>query len=452
MPLARVTGTLLLTAFLLLALAFAVLGAFQTRESMARTFARQSQIQAAQTELEELLRLQIDEENSLRGYSLTHDLFYVDQYTAAAGEFDSRERFLRQTLASQGLITAQRLVDQYAALQMSWRNAVAKPVLAHPSQQLAEIDKRNKFYSDQEAGIARTIRAELAAQNDVLGRGTQAELDRSSYVRAFWLLLFGLLAILFNAFRSRLYRELEEERTTTEILQRAFRSEAFPIPHCEVGGAYVSASSHLAVGGDVYDVYRLSSNLALLLIADVSGKGVDAAVLTAFIKFTIRAIALRRRDPAAILSEFNTSFSQAVENPYLFVSMWLGILDTETLVLRYASAGHDSAFIRRSRNVQQLPVTGPILGVMEEPFETRQTNLEHGDLLVLATDGLTEARTRSGRQLLETGAMELIAKGSEHAQELADGIVASVRALSRNRLRDDLAVLVVRAMPEGPDA
>ncbi|HZY99857.1 MAG TPA: SpoIIE family protein phosphatase [Candidatus Baltobacteraceae bacterium] len=450
---ARVTGTLLLTAFLLIALAFAVLGAFQTRESMARTFARQSQIQAAQTELEELLRLQIDEENSLRGYSLTHDSFYVEQYTAAAGEFDSRERQLRQTLSSQGLITAQRLVDQYAGLQARWRAAVAKPVLAHPTQQLAEIDKRNKFFSDQEAGVVRTIRAELAGQNDVLGRSTQAELDRSSYVRAFWLLLFGLLAILFNAFRSRLYRELEEERTTTEILQRAFRSEAIPIPHCEVGGAYVSASSHLAVGGDVYDVYRLSSNLALLLIADVSGKGVDAAVLTAFIKFTIRAIALRRRDPAAILSEFNTSFSQAVENPYLFVSMWLGILDTETFVLRYASAGHDSAFIRRSKNVQQLPVTGPILGVMEEPFETRQTNMQAGDLLVLTTDGLTEARTRSGRQLLDAGAMDLIAKGSEHAQELADGLVTSVRALSRNRLRDDLAILVVRPLRgAAPDA
>ena len=437
---------------MLLALAFAVLGAFQTRESMARTFAAQSQIQAAQTQLEELLRLQVDQENSLRGYSLTHDPFYVDQYTVAASEFDARESALRQTLSSQGLITAQRLVDQYARLQSRWRNAVAKPVLAHPSQQLAEIDKRNKLFSDQEAAVVGAIRSELAGQNDVLGRSTQAELDRSSYVRAFWLLLFGLLAILLNAVRSRLYRELEEERTTTEILQRAFRSEALPIPHCEVGGAYVSASSHLAVGGDVYDVYRLSSNLALLLIADVSGKGIDAAVLTAFIKFTIRAIALRRRDPAAILSEFNTSFSQAVENPYLFVSMWLGILDTETFVLRYASAGHDSAFLRRSNGVQQLPVTGPILGVMEEPYETRQANLEDGDLLVLATDGLTEARTRSGGQLLDSGAMELIAKGSERAQELADELVASVRALSRNRLRDDLAILVVRALRGSPDA
>ena len=84
----------------------------------------------------------------------------------------------------------------------------------------------------------------------------------------------------------------------------------------------------MAVGGDVFDVYRLSDTLALVLIADVSGKGVDAAVLTAFIKFTIRGIALRRRDPGAILAEFNTAFAQTVENPYLFVSMFVGVLDT----------------------------------------------------------------------------------------------------------------------------
>ena len=70
-------------------------------------------------------------------------------------------------------------------------------------------------------------------------------------------------------------------------------------------------------------MYRLSDTLALVFIADVSGKGVDAAVLTAFIKFTIRGIALRRRDPGAMLGEFNTAFSQTVENPYLFVSMFV---------------------------------------------------------------------------------------------------------------------------------
>ena len=169
------------------------------------------------------------------------------------------------------------------------------------------------------------------------------------------------------------------------------------------------------MGGDVFDVYRLSDTLAMAFIADVSGKGVDAAVLTAFIKFTIRGIALRRRDPGAMLAEFNTAFSQTVENPYLFVSMFVGVLDTQTLQFRYASAGHDSAFVRRADDVQQLAVTGPVLGVMEEPFETKTLYLEDGDTLVLVTDGLTEARNRAGEQLYEEGAMELIAREQSSA-------------------------------------
>jgi serine phosphatase RsbU (regulator of sigma subunit) len=443
-PLGRVTGTLLLTAFLVVALAIAVQGAFQTRASIADTFSRQSSVQAAQLALEELLRLQIVEENALRGYSLTHDSFYVDQYLTAAAAYDSRIGSIRTSLEPERLVRVAQLLTEYVRIQSQWRDEIATPLLRHPNERLAELDKRNKVFSDYENRIVAAIRAELAATNETFARSTQAQLARTAYVRAFWLLLFGLLAILFNGYRTRLYRELEEERTTTETLQRAFQSESVPLPNCEVGTAYRSASSHLAVGGDVFDVYRLTDSLALLLIADVSGKGIDAAVLTAFIKFTIRGIALRHRDPSAILAEFNTAFSQAVEDPYLFVSMFVGVLDTRTFVVQYASAGHDSAFVRRSDSVQQLAVTGPVLGVMEEPFGSQTIDLQPGDALVLATDGLTEARDRAGRLLRDAGAMRLIERSARGAQALADDLVSQVRSIVGNRLRDDLAILVVR--------
>jgi serine phosphatase RsbU (regulator of sigma subunit) len=454
-PLARITGTLLLPAFLVVALAFAVQGAFQTRASIAETFSRQAAIQHAQITLEELLRLQIFEESLLRGYSLSHDPFYVQQYQQAVSDFDQKVESIHETLSAQNLKPVQRMLDEYSNFQSQWRSTVATPFLRRPDQQLLEMDKHNKLLTDAENKTVEEIRTSLADTNAGLARTTQTELERSSYARAFWLLAFGLLAILLNGFNSRLYRELEEEKNTTEILQRAFRSESVPLPHCQVGSAYLSAGSHLAVGGDVFDVYRLSNTLALVLIADVSGKGVDAAVLTAFIKFTIRGIALRRRDPGAILAEFNTAFSQTVENPYLFVSMFVGVLDTETFQLRYASAGHDSAFMRRANGVQQLAVTGPVLGVMEEPFGTKSVVMEDGDTLVLATDGLTEARTRAGEQLRETGAMELIEHASVEPQLLADELVAQVRALGGNHLRDDLAILAIRVSPpavETPNA
>src|SRR5581483_12166567 len=146
-------------------------------------------------------------------------------------------------------------------------------------------------------------------------------------VRVIWLVVFGVLAILLTAYRFRLNHDLEEERTTVQVLQRAFRSRQLELPHCDVGSAYVSASSHLAVGGDLFDMYRLSDALALLVIADVSGKGADAAALTAFIKFTVRGIAMRRYDPGAILTEFNTAFQQTVTNSSMFASLFVGILN-----------------------------------------------------------------------------------------------------------------------------
>ncbi len=437
------------TAFLVIAVVIAVQGAFQTRASIARTFAAQSRIVQAQLALEEMRRLQIDEENSVRGFSLTRDPFYRTQYASAVAQFESKLTEVRDALAGQGLTAGRQTLDDYAALQRNWRLKIAEPLLAAPGRDVAAIDKENKVFTDVESRAVQAIRAMLAQRNAALAHSTQEQVNRNAYARAFWLVLFGLLAILFNGFRGRLNRELEEERTTTEILQRAFRSEAVPLPNCEVGTAYLAASSHLAVGGDVFDVYRLSDTLALLLIADVSGKGVDAAVLTAFIKFTIRGIALRRRDPGAMLQEFNTAFSQTVENPYLFVSMFVGVLDTETLQLRYASAGHDSAFIRRSTGVQQLAVTGPVLGVMEEPFSTKTVFLEDGETIVLATDGLTEARNRQGEQLNEEGAMALIAASNAQPQLLADELLAQVRALGGNEMRDDLAVLAIRVHEAG---
>lgn len=411
---------------------------------MARTFARQSDIQRAQLDLEELLRLQIDEENSLRGYSLTRDPFYVSQYQQAAAGYDAKQRAVGRTLHDQGVTGAAQLLGTYAHLQSDWRRDVAAPSLRHPGQRLDELDKRNKLFSDYETGTAAAIREALAGTDAALFRTTQTQLDRSSYVRAFWVLVFGLLAILFNTYRSRLNWELEEERTFSEILQRAFRSESVPLPNCEIGSAYLSASRHMAVGGDVFDVYRLSERQALILIADVSGKGVDAAVLTAFIKFMIRAIALRKNDPAAILEEFNLAFAKAVGNPYLFVSMFVGLLDTSTFRLAYGSAGHDCAFLRTQSGVASLAITGPVLGVMEEPFGTRTVDLQAGDTLVLTTDGLTEVRDRAAVQLGEAGAIEWIARGGRHAQELANDLVTRVRARGGNRLRDDLAILAIR--------
>lgn len=449
--LARKYGALITTASLVVVLAIAVQGGFQTRDEISATFARLAEIQRAQVSLEELERRQIDEENSVRGLEQTKDDFYRAQYAAAAGSFDSVFGDVRVALQHERLSGALSALDEYDAIHRQWRAKIAETILAHPSDDPRRFNKLNKVLTDYAERDASNVREALNQTGDALSRNTLYQVNENTLIRSFWLVVLGLIAVVANGYRSRASRELAEERVITETLQRAFRSEHVPLPHCEIGSAYMAAASGLAVGGDVFDVYRLSDHLALVLIADVSGKGVDAAVLTAFIKFTMRGIALRRRDPGAMLAEFNTAFAQTVENPHLFVSMVAGVLDTNTRQFRYASAGHDSAWIRRSVEVQQLQVTGPVLGVMEEPFDTKVVFLEEGDTIVLATDGLSEARTRSGEQLGERGAAAMIASSSREPQRFADEIVAKVHQLE-NKTRDDLAVLAIRVVRDASGA
>jgi CHASE3 domain sensor protein len=440
----RLIATILGTLVLLAALAFAIQGSFIALSEVSATFDRETRIQQARLDIETLLLFQIDQENNVRAYTITRDPLYTQEYATNVQSFERTESRVRRALKDQGIDQALAALDDYERAQQTWRKTVAQPLLEDPNRVPADLEKRNKMYSDYESGIADQIGKIVDAKNQQLVADTLAQFYQTIWARLGWLAAFALVAILLSARAFRVRRELDQERATTTILKSAYVSRVVPLPNCDIGSAYASADAALAVGGDVFDVYRLSDSLALVLIADVSGKGVDAAVLTAFIKFTIRGIALRRREPGAILAEFNTAFAQTVDNPYLFVSMLVGVLDTQSLILRYASAGHDSAFIRRSSGVQQLAVTGPVLGVMEEPFGTQAVHLEPGDTIVLATDGLTEARDRRGEQLREKGAMELIARANPEPQAMCDELVARIRAFGNNSMRDDLALIAIR--------
>ena len=351
---------------------------------------------------------------------------------------------IARVVAAEHLRDAAAALNLYGGVDRVLRKEIAEPMFAGKLAATDEIEESIRVLSEVEGNYERSVTIDLARRENALDAEVKATIDSAIYLRSLWLLGFGVLALGVNLYSARLYRQLADERTVTKILQRAFISSHVPLPNCEIGSAYKSADAHAAVGGDLFDVYRLSNDLALLLIADVSGKGVDAAVITAFVKFTVRGIALRRRDPAQILSEFNVAFGQTVENPYLFVSMFVGILDTTKGELTYASAGHDSAFVRHGHDVRQLSVTGPVIGVLLEPYETKSAIFDDGDSLVLATDGLTEARNPAGDLLGEEAAMGIIAEAPQEPQQLADYIVERISERCGGRLRDDVAILALR--------
>jgi serine phosphatase RsbU (regulator of sigma subunit) len=99
--------------------------------------------------------------------------------------------------------------------------------------------------------------------------------------------------------------------------------------------------------------------------------------------------------------------------------------------------------MRRGNHVEQLAVTGPVLGVVEEPFAVKTLYLDDGDMIVLSTDGLTESRDTNGNMLDTAGAMQWIAEESRDPVKLAPRLIERARERSHNAMRDDVAVLAI---------
>jgi sigma-B regulation protein RsbU (phosphoserine phosphatase) len=249
------------------------------------------------------------------------------------------------------------------------------------------------------------------------------------------------------AFQARRVRS--EDRATIAGLQRVLADPVPELPGISIGSVVLSAST-AGVGGDVVDVFALDARFALLLVADVRGKGVEAAAHTAFIRYAIRTLALEGDgDPAVVVAKFNAMYHRTIRDTEAFVVLILGIIDSQTGEVRYASAGHEPAFVRRrTGSIVQLAPTGPIVGPSAySAYATDSVVLGAGDTMVWTTDGLTESRDRKRRLLGADGLAAWIAGAPPGAVALADWLVASLRRRSIGVDDDDVAVLTVAYDP-----
>ncbi len=260
--------------------------------------------------------------------------------------------------------------------------------------------------------------------------------------------LFAIVALLFAVLSSRLRATIEEGRSLVERLQRAFISKRRAIPNLDLGGVLMSATLGSNVGGDVYDAFTYDNRTAMFFVADVSGKGIEAAVDTALIKYSLRTLYSIDRDPGLLLSKFSEVYDKSAENPEAFVVMFLASIDLVDGTVRYASAGHEPAWVMVGQDVSRLPPTGPIVGVVPGArYATRTLHLRAGDLLMISTDGVTESRDAKGKLLGTDAVSTWLAEAKGDAQKVADGIVRRIRRRSSG-ITDDLAILVVRFAPE----
>jgi PAS domain S-box-containing protein len=250
---------------------------------------------------------------------------------------------------------------------------------------------------------------------------------------------------------ARLY---ETEHGIADKLQEAMLSMADDVPGVEFAHAYHSATRSARVGGDFYDLFELSHDHIAIVIGDVAGKGLDAAVLASVVKNTIRAHASERgKTPRQVMALVNDVVYRTTP-PEAFVTVFFGILDVRDGRLVYVNGGHTTAaVVLPDGSVSKLPTTGPMVGAFPDVwFNEAESLLEPDRLLFLYTDGLTEARGES-RMYGETRVFERLHELHETTPTaVVQALIEDVLEFSHVQLRDDLAMLAVRRVGLSPDS
>ncbi|MGD9571398.1 MAG: SpoIIE family protein phosphatase [Thermoleophilia bacterium] len=242
--------------------------------------------------------------------------------------------------------------------------------------------------------------------------------------------------------------EFEQERHIAATLQQSLIADDLPaIPGVELAALYEAAAGSL-VGGDFYSAWPLADGRLALLVGDVSGKGVEAAGVTAMVRYMAEALSHHQPEPAALVGELNGLVCPRLPDGAL-VTLLLVVIDTAAGTLRWCSAGHPPAvLIDPEGGYRTIEDPDPPCGVFpEQRFHEGEEPFGPGDTLVAYTDGLIEAR-RKDREFGESGLRDALMRAPRRDPDgLARAAHAAARAWSGGRLTDDVAVAVVRRTP-----
>ena len=253
-------------------------------------------------------------------------------------------------------------------------------------------------------------------------------------------------------FLSRLRAE-SQVRSLAETLQRSLLPPSLPvIPGVDVAARYRAGGEGLLVGGDTYDVMPLPDGRWMVLIADVCGKGAEAAGTASLARHTARAAATADSSPAEVLRAVNAALiREAAPGPLRFVTACCLMLRPHDrgVSARVSIAGHPQPVLRAVTGAcTEVGHPARPLGVAPDTvFDEVDLEMPTGSALVLYTDGVTEARDATGAQFDEAGLFHVLECSPSRS---AEGIVAAVQAaVDRHRRgsvheRDDMAVLAVR--------
>ncbi len=240
-------------------------------------------------------------------------------------------------------------------------------------------------------------------------------------------------------------RLAEAQRAITDTLESALLHMPDAIPGIEFAHAYRSATELARIGGDFYDLFEAEDQVVAFMLGDVSGKGLEAATLTAMAKSTIRAFAYQDHRPAQVLESANAAIASQVGDSR-FITAIYGTIDTRSGRLRIACAGHPQPVLcSEGMCGEHFIDSSPPLGVLPDTtFAEFETVLDPDTLLVIFSDGLIEAR--AGDEFLGEKRVSQTVQTASIGGPAAviDALLSVAEEHSGGKIGDDVAAVVLR--------
>ncbi|MET0449570.1 MAG: SpoIIE family protein phosphatase [Aeromicrobium sp.] len=235
-------------------------------------------------------------------------------------------------------------------------------------------------------------------------------------------------------------------RRLAQTLQQTFIPATLPdIDGVEIAGAYRPAGDGSEVGGDFYDVFQLQSGEWIVAVGDVCGKGVEAAVVTSFVRHSLRALAVQHDDPSQMIRALNSAMLAHESDRFCTLAVLRLLKEDDDWLVTISSGGHPlPLLVTADGEVSEIGAAGSLVGVLTQPrLDDARYVLGIGDSLVIFTDGVTEARGEAG-QFGVDGILSVLDEGVASATEVTASLLERVLDFQAGEARDDIAIVSIR--------
>jgi sigma-B regulation protein RsbU (phosphoserine phosphatase) len=253
-------------------------------------------------------------------------------------------------------------------------------------------------------------------------------------------------SVCLGHFTDEELRQLEGELELSQVIQRGLLPQTLP----SIEGLNIAAFSRPAqiLGGDYFDFMNFKDGAHGFVMADVSGHGVSAGMFMSSLQTAFQTLVPEADAPPEVLERINRLYIHNIKFT-TFVTIFFGKYDPQTRILSYANAGHNSAYLYRMATNQEiwLKPTGPAIGLMEGfVIHKEDVKLEPGDILLLYTDGITEASNHQGTLWGEDNLSDIIrANANSSAEQLIQKILVAMKDhTDGNPLADDVTLVITK--------